>query len=64
MTPYRAAIYARVSTVDQNCELQLKELRECATGQKWSVVAEYIDSISGAKASRPALNRLMEAAAR
>jgi len=36
------AIYARVSTTDQNCELQLRELREYAGRAGWSVV-EYID---------------------
>ena len=55
------AIYARVSTADQDCSMQLRELREYAGRQGWTVFAEYIDQgISGVKASRPALNRLME----
>ena len=59
----RAALYARVSTADkgQNPEVQLRELREYATRQGWSVVAEYVDAgVSGMKESRPQLDRMME----
>ena len=54
----RAAIYARVSTTDQNCELQIRELQAYAERQSWSIAETYQDAISGAKANRPALNRL------
>jgi DNA invertase Pin-like site-specific DNA recombinase len=55
----RAAIYARVSTADQNCEMQLRELREYCSRRKWEVVEQFVDTgFSGAKASRPELNRL------
>lgn len=54
------AIYARVSTEDQKCEMQLAELREFAGRAGWTVAEEYIDhGFSGAKADRPALLRLM-----
>ena len=57
----KAAIYARVSTTDQNCELQLTALREYITRQGWENAGEYVDTgWSGAKASRPELNRLMD----
>ena len=56
----RAAIYARVSTTDQNCEMQIRELQAHADRQGWAIVETYQDVISGAKASRPGLNRLME----
>jgi DNA invertase Pin-like site-specific DNA recombinase len=60
----KTAIYARVSTSDQNCESQLKELREYIARRGWTVAAEYVDhGFSGAKASRPALDSLMKAAA-
>jgi len=53
------AVYARVSTHDQNVENQLIELRAYAGRRGWSVV-EYADrGISGAKDSRPALDALM-----
>ena len=57
----RAAIYARVSTVNgQSPEMQLAELREYASRRGWEIFGEYVDSgISGAKESRPELNRLM-----
>lgn len=61
----KTAIYARVSTTDQNCELQLRELREYVTRRGWAPAIEFVDAgVSGAKASRPALDRLMGAAAR
>lgn len=56
----KAVIYARVSTSDQNCEMQVRELREYAQRRGWHVDAEYLDTgWSGAKASRPELDRLM-----
>src|SRR5436190_15700127 len=61
----KAAIYARVSTSDQNCEMQLRELREYAHRRGWEVAGEYVDTgWSGAKASRPQLDRLMLDASR
>jgi len=56
----KAAIYTRVSTADQNPELQLRELQEYAARQGWTITETYRDIISGAKASRPGLNRLMQ----
>src|SRR5690242_2382113 len=64
-TSLRAAVYARVSTTDQNCDLQLRELREYIARRGWESAGEYVDTgVSGTKASRPALDRLMTAAAR
>ncbi len=58
------AIYARVSTTDQNCELQLRELREYCQRRGWPITEEYVDTgWSGAKSSRPALDRMMRDAA-
>lgn len=60
----RTAIYCRVSTNDQDCQLQLRELRDYVVRRGWTVADEYIDEgFSGAKASRPALDRLMSDAA-
>lgn len=56
----RVGIYARVSTKDQNCELQLSDLRIFCDTRKFTVVREYVDvGESGAKDSRPQLNELM-----
>jgi DNA invertase Pin-like site-specific DNA recombinase len=57
----RVAIYARVSTANngQNPEMQLRELREYCQHRGWELVGEYVDAgFSGAKDSRPELNRL------
>jgi putative DNA-invertase from lambdoid prophage Rac len=65
MPSMRAAIYARVSTADQNCEMQLRELREYSQRRGWQVAGEYVDTgWSGAKASRPQLDRLMQDASK
>ena len=54
-----AAIYARVSTDDQNCDLQLTELRGYAARSGWATV-EYVEKASGkAGARRPEMDRLM-----
>lgn len=57
----RVALYARVSTLaGQSPEMQLVELREYVARRGWQLVEEYVDhGVSGAKESRPALNRLM-----
>ena len=54
------AIYARVSTHNgQNPEMQVRDLREYCKRRGWKLAGEYIDvGISGAKDSRPELNRL------
>lgn len=59
----RVVIYARVSTKDQSCELQLRDLRSYCVARKFSLLREYVDvGESGAKDSRPQLNGLMDAA--
>src|SRR5215831_2043542 len=61
----RTAIYGRVSTAEQNAGMQLDELRAYCQRREWTIVEEYIDSgVSGAKESRPALNRLLADAKR
>jgi DNA invertase Pin-like site-specific DNA recombinase len=61
----RVALYIRVSTSDQNCEFQLRELQDYAAHQGWPVAEVYQDVMSGAQARRPGLARLLaDAAAR
>lgn len=55
----RAALYMRVSTVDQHPETQLHDLRSLAAQRGFQVVNEYTDKISGAKAKRPGLDQLL-----
>jgi DNA invertase Pin-like site-specific DNA recombinase len=60
----RCAIYARVSTVDQEPENQLQELRRYCEARGWTA-AEYVDrGVSGAKDRRPALDELLADAKR
>jgi DNA invertase Pin-like site-specific DNA recombinase len=60
----RAAVYARVSTLDQTTENQLAELRRYIDARGWTA-QEYIDEgVSGAKESRPALDSLLRDARR
>jgi DNA invertase Pin-like site-specific DNA recombinase len=55
----RAAIYARVSTLDQTTENQLVELRRYVEVRGWAA-KEYVDEgVSGAKDRRPALDALV-----
>jgi DNA invertase Pin-like site-specific DNA recombinase len=57
----RIGIYARVSTKDQSCELQVRDLRGYCAARGLDLVREYIDvGQSGAKDSRPELNKLMD----
>jgi len=59
-----AAIYARVSTFDQEPENQLAELRRYITARGWTA-AEYVDKgVSGTKDKRPALDQLVRDAKR
>lgn len=58
----RAAIYARVSTSNngQDPRMQTREIREYCERRAWQVAGEYVDAgVSGAKDSRPELNRLI-----
>lgn len=58
-----SALYARVSTADQNPESQLAQIRRYAEARGWKVYGEYVDTASGAVASRPRLDALMADAA-
>jgi DNA invertase Pin-like site-specific DNA recombinase len=58
----RAAVYARVSTHEQQPENQLGPLKAFANARGW-LVKEFVDhGVSGAKERRPALDALMSAA--
>jgi len=60
----RVALYARVSTTEQDVMVQLAELRALAQARGSIVTAEYTDvGISGVKASRPGLDRMLRDAA-
>ena len=57
----RVALYARVSTSDQSTDCQLLDLRRYVQDRGLLAYQEYCDQgISGTKASRPALDHLMD----
>ena len=62
----RAAIYARVSTVDrgQDPETQLRQLREYADRRGFGITEEFVDRASGTRSDRERFRRLLEAARR
>src|SRR3954469_24515630 len=60
----KAAIYARVSTLEQEPENQLRELRRYVEARGWAS-AEYVDrGVSGSKDRRPALDQMITDAKR
>ena len=62
----RVALYLRVSTSDQTCRNQRRELLNVAARHGWDVVATFEDAVSGAKGreERPGFDALMMAVAR
>jgi DNA invertase Pin-like site-specific DNA recombinase len=61
----RAALYMRVSTLDQNPESQLHDLLQLAQQRDWEIVGRYIDhGISGTRTRRPGLDQMMADARR
>jgi len=59
----KAALYARCSVASQSLEIQLTELRRYADARGFEIVEEFLDhGVSGARDSRPALDRMMAAA--
>ena len=59
MEAKRAAIYVRVSTVEQETDLQEVELKEYCERRNWDYVIYRDRGQSGVKDNRPALNNLM-----
>jgi DNA invertase Pin-like site-specific DNA recombinase len=60
----RTAIYARVSTAEQTADNQLLSLRTYAAARGFEIVAEYVDTASGARADRPQFTAMMQDARR
>lgn len=62
----KTAIYARVSTRDgrQDAENQLRQLREFAGMQKWTIIHEYVDRASGKRGDRDQFQKMFTAASK
>jgi DNA invertase Pin-like site-specific DNA recombinase len=54
------AVYIRVSSENQRTDSQQRELKRYCQQRRWTKTAFYEDRISGAKTSRPELDRLMQ----
>ena len=59
MKEKRAAIYVRVSTSEQDTDLQETELRQYVESRGWDCVVYRDKAQSGAKNDRPALNQML-----
>ena len=57
----RVAIYARVSTGDQTCENQLRDLREYCRARGWTDVLTFTDTCSGSRDRRPGMEAMLKA---
>lgn len=56
----RVALYARVSTTDQNPESQIETIRKFCSDRGWQVTEEIVDrGFSGASDKRPGLAKLL-----
>jgi DNA invertase Pin-like site-specific DNA recombinase len=60
----RAAIYLRVSSIDQHPETQLHDLEMMAQQRGLEIVQRYTDRITGTRARRPGLDEMMADARR
>jgi DNA invertase Pin-like site-specific DNA recombinase len=62
----RTALYARVSKKDgrQDTENQLRQLRQFASTQRWTISAEYVDRATGKRSDREQFQKMFEAASR
>ena len=62
VTQFRCALYARVSTKDkgQEVENQLRQLREFAERQGWTIAVEYVDHETGKISDREQFQRMFE----
>lgn len=55
----RVGIYVRVSTQDQSCELQRRELTQYCQARGWTILRVYEDKASGTTSNRIMLQELL-----
>lgn len=55
----KAALYVRVSTQDQSCELQKRELLQYASARGFTVVTVYEDKATGTNGDRAQLKQML-----
>jgi DNA invertase Pin-like site-specific DNA recombinase len=59
LKPYRVAIYCRVSTDEQSCDRQERDLVSYAQLSGFEVVAVYKETASGAQSDRPERKKVL-----
>lgn len=59
MSTGRIALYVRVSTQDQSCELQKRELIQFANARGWEISKIYEDIATGTNGNRPMFKQLL-----
>ena len=60
----KAALYLRVSSTDQHPETQRYDLVQLVQQRGFTIVDEYVDKLSGTRARRPGLDRMLSDARR
>lgn len=55
----KIGLYARVSTNNQDTEVQLKQLRTYCKQRKLTIYKEYVDHMTGSRENRPGFLRIM-----
>lgn len=56
----KVALYARISTKEQDLRKQINDLKRYTEIHNYEIFDIYADTISGSKASRPEFNRLLD----
>lgn len=56
----RVAIYLRVSTADQNTELQIRDLKSYCELRGWQITEIFEDKMTGTHTNRPSFKQLIE----
>ena len=59
MVQQKVAIYCRVSTTDQSCERQERDLRSYARKAGWNIVGVFKETVSGVKGNRQERQAIM-----
>ncbi len=60
----RVALYCRVSTNDQNCQLQRDDITRFVKARQWSIQGVYEDQATGRTTMRPQFQKALGAARR
>lgn len=56
----KVAIYLRVSTQDQNCDLQREDLLQYTNSREWNVFQVYEDKATGTNSNRSSLKQMLQ----